>query len=422
MTTTTVETSEEFVPATPAELSRFVAECSDMRMPICPIGGRTSLNYGYPLARECQKVSTAKLTDIVDYPSRDMTITVEAGIRMDELAKALKAENQRLPIDIAQSYRASLGGAIATNTSGPRRFGCGTFRDYVIGISAIDAGGRLFSAGGRVVKNVAGYDLCKMLVGSLGTLAIITQVTLKLRPQPETSALVWQTFDSYEQIDNLLGRLLTSEARPVAVEVLDARAAKLISSEARADLPADNPVVCLGVEGTNREIEWQVAKLKHESKPFEPIAVCEAAGDTTEPLWKALTEFETSSDDLLTFKANFLPSRIVEFCKMATASGIAIQAHAANGIVIGHVADEISSVEQAANTIAPLRRFTRQAHGNLTILQCDSTWKQSLPIFGDPEPSWPLMRELKSRLDPHNLLNPGQFIHGSINDTMSANA
>ena len=420
MSTATIETSDEFVPATPSELSRFVAECSEQQLPMSPIGGRTSLNYGFPLDRDCQRVSTAKLTDVVDYPSRDMTITVEAGIRMDDLAHTLGTENQRLPVDIAQSHRATLGGAIATNTSGPRRFSCGTLRDYVIGISAVDAYGRLFSAGGRVVKNVAGYDLCKLLVGSLGTLAIITQVTLKLRPRAETSALVWQTFASYEDIDQLLGELLTSEARPTAVEVVDPRAAALIASEARVDLPIDRPVLCLGVEGTEREIQWQSQKLKHESESFKPIEVIELAGESADPLWQVLTEFETSSDEPLTFKANLPPSQTIEFCQTATTAGIAIQAHAANGIVIGHLPDDVSSIEQAAKTIDPLRQIARIGRGNLTILQCEAAWKEILPVFGDPEPSWPLMRKLKAQLDPHHLLNPGQFIHGAVADTAPA--
>src|SRR5262249_54605846 len=158
-------------------------------------------------------------------PARDMTVTVEAGIRVDELARTLAAENLRLPIDVAQAHRATLGGVAATNASGPRRFGLGAVRDYVIGVAAAGAAGLMFKAGGRVVKNVAGYDLNKMLIGSLGTLAVITQLTLKLRPLPETTILLWTTFDGLGKIDEALARLGTSAARPIALDVLDPRAA-----------------------------------------------------------------------------------------------------------------------------------------------------------------------------------------------------
>ena len=153
--------------------------------PIYPIGGGTSLDYGLPAARPGIGVSLAELNRVVDYPARDMTITVEAGITMAELAddaggRAAMAADRRAAADAA-----TLGGVVATASSGPRRYGYGTMRDYVIGISAVDGRGMPFKAGGRVVKNVAGYDFCKLLTGSLGTLGVITQVTLKIKPLPE---------------------------------------------------------------------------------------------------------------------------------------------------------------------------------------------------------------------------------------------
>ena len=114
------------------------------------------------------------LNRVIDYPARDMTITVQAGITIAELQTLLAAENQRLPVDVPHADRATLGGALAVNVSGPRRYGFGTLRDYVIGISTVNDEGQEVKAGGRVVKNVAGYDLCKLHIGALGTLGIIT--------------------------------------------------------------------------------------------------------------------------------------------------------------------------------------------------------------------------------------------------------
>ena len=257
--------ASEFTPATQLELSRFVAENAQIeRCTLCPVGGRTAMHYGFSAAAPGVQVAMSQLDRVVDYPARDMTITVEAGLRIDALQATLASERQRLPIDIAQPERATLGGALATNTSGPRRYGHGTFRDYVIGISAVDAAGRLFKAGGRVVKNVAGYDICKLLVGSRGTLAIVTQVTLKLRPLPETSAQVWLTHDTFDQIEDRLARLLVSQSRPVAIEVLNPAAAALIVASARVELPANAPVLCVGVEGSRHEVDWQLESLSQE--------------------------------------------------------------------------------------------------------------------------------------------------------------
>src|SRR5438874_8668927 len=119
-----------------------------------------------------------------------MTVTVQAGITLAKLQELLASENQRLPVDVPQAERATIGGALAANVSGCRRYGFGTLRDYLIGISVVNDEGQEVKAGGRVVKNVAGYDLCKLYIGSLGTLGIITQVTLKLKPRPEEEAFV----------------------------------------------------------------------------------------------------------------------------------------------------------------------------------------------------------------------------------------
>ncbi len=413
MSSNTTQTSDEFVPATQGELSRFFGENAKTdRRALFPVGGRTALHYGYPSATPGVVVSTSRLTETVDYPARDMTVTVEAGIRLHQLAEILKAERQQLPVDVAQSQRASLGGAVATNTSGPRRFGNGTLRDYVIGVSAVDAQGRLFQGGGRVVKNVAGYDLCKLLVGSLGTLAVITQLTLKLRPVPESSTLLWTTFTAFDDVDMVLERLLTSETRPVALEVLNSGAAKQIAAEARQDLPVELPVLCIGLEGRERETSWQSETLTDEFSPFGPQKIEVITGSDASAVWSALTEFQVCSDDPLTFQANLPPSATLELVQRATQLGVAVQSHAGNGIAIGHLPDDVSTVEKAVQIITPLRQMARRAGGNLVVLNCADQWKSHVPVFGEPEPAWPLMRKLKSTFDPHNLLNPGRFIDG----------
>jgi glycolate oxidase FAD binding subunit len=279
-------------------------------------------------------------------------------------------------------------------------------RDYVIGVTAIDASGRLFKAGGRVVKNVAGYDLCKVLVGSLGTLGIITQVTLKLRPLPESSVILWTTYDRLGTIDEVLERLSKSAARPVALDVLDSHAAAAVAAEAVLDLPTHRPVLCVGVEGTAPEAAWQMETLQSEISPFSPHEIVPVSGAGATKLWFALTEFQVPSDDPLTFKANLLPSRTVDFVNEAQQTGCAVQGHAGSGIVIGHLPDLVTTVGAAGELIARLRGRARKCRGNLVVVDCDDSWKNDLPMFGDPEPSWPLMRRLKRELDPQNLLNP----------------
>ena len=411
-------TTDEFLPATQTELSRWMSEnAQGAARPIYPVGGRTVVSFGLPPLQPGISLCTTNLARVIDYPARDMTITVEAGIRMDELAKVLAAERQRLPIDVSQSHRATLGGVAATNASGSRRFGLGTMRDYVIGVSAVDASGRAFKAGGRVVKNVAGYDLCKMLVGSRGALAVMTQFTLKLRPIPESSTILWTTFDRVGMVELALERLTASATRPVALDLLDARAALAVAADAGLDLPCQRPVLCIGVEGTAREAAWQIETLKNELAPIGARELLPVSEAPATKLWFALAEFQVPSDGPLTFQANLLPSRTVEFVDQAERAGCAVQAHAGNGIVLGHLPDTVTTADAAAVALRQLRGLAREglaqaARGNLIVVQCDDGWKSTLPLFGDAEPGWPLMQKLKRELDPQKLLNPHQALFG----------
>lgn len=400
----------EWSPATAQELSRLVADNAvGERRPLAPVGGRTALHYGGSVPRSATAVSLAELHQIIDYPARDMTITVGAGLRWETLQKTLAAEGQRLPIDVPQAHRATVGGAIATNASGPSRFGHGTFRDYVIGISAVDGTGRLFSAGGRVVKNVAGYDLCKLLTGSLGALAIITQITLKLRPMPETRSLVWNTFSSTNRLDQSLEALNTSKTRPVIIDVLNEKSAKQFAKEARRTLPATGWNVCICFEGTEREVDWQMQALRDELRPFQPQDSTALLGKEADALLGALTEYQAFSDDPLTFQATMPPSVTIEFVDRASRENIAVQAHVGNGIVIGHLPDSCSQASRAVEILGPLRLFAESHGGALVILNCEEDWKKTIDVFGTRPSAWMWMHRLKSQLDPHGVLNPGRL-------------
>lgn len=400
--------TDDFEPATAAELARFVAEnARGGKMPLNPVGGRTALQFGYPQPVDAVSIDLNGLNRVVDYPARDMTITVEAGIRVSELQRVLAGEQQRVAVDVAQAHRATIGGAIATNTSGPGRFANGTFRDHVIGVSAVDGAGRLFSAGGRVVKNVAGYDLCKLLVGSLGTLAIITQVTLRLRPEPATRQTLWATFRDLLEIDSVVEALQRSETRPTAIEVLNAKAARQVQSEAKHDLPADHPVLCVTYEGSEAEAHWQIGKAHGELAQHEPIERTVLNETASKDTWSALIEYQAASDDPLTFQASLPPSRLSEFMVVADDAGVALQAHAANGVVIGHFPDSCTDADESAAQLAPLRAHAERHGGALVVWNCDPGWKNRLDLFGTPRGETALDEGIRTALDPQQVLNPG---------------
>src|SRR6516162_2540570 len=241
-------------PRSVAEIGNLVRQAAVENRAIYPIGGGTMLDRGLPPSHPGLAVTLDHLSEVIDYPTRDMTITVQAGITIDQLQNTLQRENQRLPIDVPRACSATLGGILACNISGPRRYGFGTLRDYVIGISVVNDRGQEIKAGGRVVKNVAGYDLCKLFVGSLGTLGIITQVTLKLRPLAEENALITLGCNK-DELEPALGILHHSRTCPVCLELLNVSAAKKVFSEARLPAPETPWVLIVGFESNAQAME-----------------------------------------------------------------------------------------------------------------------------------------------------------------------
>jgi glycolate oxidase FAD binding subunit len=394
-------------PASVAELGDIVRRASADGSAIYPVGGQTQLGLGNPPIKAGLAIDVRGLDQVIDFPARDMTITVQAGIDVARLQRLLAAENLRLPIDVPSADRATLGGIIATNTSGPRRYGYGTLRDYVIGISAINDDGNEFKAGGRVVKNVAGYDLCKLLVGSLGTLGVITQVTLKLRPLADEQTLIGVGCEP-DGLESLLNRLHATRTRPVCIELLNRQAAEAVFPAAGMAVPNAAWVLIVGFEGNMEAVRWQTQQLVTEVGGGPHLEV--HVGFTAQPLWAALAECGNGA--LVSFKANMLPSALSAFC-LAADDGpdcVIVHAHAGSGIVRGHWPADLSE-GRLAELRAAWRAQAARAHGSVVVERCPPAWKRSVSVWDAVPDGW-LMRAVKEKLDPRRIFNPGRFVEG----------
>jgi glycolate oxidase FAD binding subunit len=368
------------------------------------------LDLGLSPTRIGMGVDLRNLNRIIDYPARDMTITVQTGITLAKLQGILAAENQQLPIDVPQADLATLGGAIATNTTGLRRYGFGTWRDYVIGISIINSEGNEFKAGGRVIKNVAGYDLCKLYTGSMGTLGIISQVTLKLKPKSEVQALAILDCPSHS-LGQVLDQLHFSQTRPVCVELVNPNAARAINKKTPILLPeTDNWLVVVGFEENSKAVAWQIQQLVKERFQTGIGGLNVQVSSAASPLWRTLVDFPNQPEAFFSFRANLLSSATADFChRMADMiPEIQIQAHAGNGIVIGHLIDNIT-LDQASVILKEMQGWATTALGNVVVLRCPAEWKRELPIWGVPRGDAWLMREIREKLDPHHVFNPGRM-------------
>lgn len=396
-------------PASLGELVEVVRSAAAGGKALYPVGGSTMLGLGLPPTRAGQAVDLRGLTQVIDYPARDMTVTVQTGITVAALQALLAAEGQRLPVDVPHAAQATLGGALAVNASGPRRLGHGTLRDYVIGISAVNDAGNEFKAGGRVVKNVAGYDLCKLHIGALGTLGIITQVTLKLRPLPEERALAILACDP-AAVGTLLDALHGSRTRPVCLELLNDAAVRSLNSASPGLLPEAAWVIVVGFEEKRETVTWQLQQLVKEL-PAPSLRGLEArVGATADPLWQHLVDLPGTAARL-SFKANLLPSAVAAFVAKAAAlpEGLALQAHAGNGIVIGHAGAALT-LEAAQALLTALQQEAAAARGNVIVLRCPAAWKAHLPVWGAPRHDRWLMAQVRQRFDPRGLFNPGRYL------------
>jgi glycolate oxidase FAD binding subunit len=395
-------------PATAADIGELVRQAAANNQAIYPIGGRTMLDLGRPPTRDGWAVSLGKLDQIIDYPARDMTVTVQAGIPIASLQATLTKENQRLPVDVPLAEQATLGGCVAANVSGPHRYGFGTLRDYVIGISFINDRGEEIKAGGRVVKNVAGYDICKLMVGSLGTLGVITHVTLKLKPLPPERAVLLVECEE-TGINAFLEKVHHSRTRPVCLDILNPAKTALINNQWRDLFPPDAWVGVVGLEDDPETVAWQVQQLLTELSPGCSLEA--RVGVKAGPVWEALVEQPAKAICQFAWKANMLPSAVAQFCSQAARlpGDPAIQAHAGNGIVLGQDS-QTATPARAAEILQSLQEWTAAAKGNVVVVHAPAAWKKTLPVWGKPRGDAKLMQTVKKALDPSNLFNPGRFL------------
>jgi glycolate oxidase FAD binding subunit len=394
-------------------LAEAVRSCFTQNTAVYPLGGETSLDFGLPGQREGIGLSLAGLNRVIDYPARDMTITVEAGVTMQTLAETLAAERQRLPIDAPQADRATIGGVVATNFNGPRRYGHGTVRDYVIGISAVDGAGMAFQGGGRVVKNVAGYDFCKLLTGSLGTLGVITQVTLKVKPLPEKTALVTTRLRDFDQAERLLAALVTSQTTPVAIELLAGPEWADPALELGDGVSlGEDLALAVGFEGTRVEVDWQVQRLEQEWRELGVAQSAKLEDFAADTLWRRLTEFPAAAPSPLVLQASLRPSAVTRFVALMREldSAASLQAHAGNGVVLVRFA-EFPPEGLTRTLIGRLQPAATAADGHIVILSNPGGAEMTHhSVWGGPAPFW-LMGEVKRKFDPRGILNPGRFVY-----------
>lgn len=323
--------------------------------------------------------STSEISsELIDYPARDMTITVGAAMTVGRLREVLTQEKQQLPID-TPSDDMTLGEMVAQDVSGPRQFGYGTLRDYVIGIEASDGSGRVFHAGGRVVKNVAGYDLCRLLIGAQGKLGTLRQVTFKLKPLPVEQQCSVVGFRTLKDLDSALNRINLTSTTPQILDVLNPVAAQGLLPIIHSDISpqsknATAAFLLLGFEGSRKACDWQTKTLAEELHGTASFVTTVARPDIAENYCRAAMQlsFEgKTQESAWSAKVVVLPSQVVSVLRLADDAGLSAFGRAGNGVIYL----KSDSIAEFARLREQLVKIVDAGGGSVEIREPNQSWR-----------------------------------------------
>jgi len=317
-------------------------------------------------------------SDLIDYPARDMTITVGAAMTVGRLREVLLQEKQQLPIDTPHDDL-TLGEMVAQDVSGPRQFGYGTLRDYVIGIEAADGSGRVFHAGGRVVKNVAGYDLCRLLIGAQGKLGTLRQVTFKLKPLPVEQHCSVAGFRTLKDLDSALNRINLTSTTPQILDVLNPVAAQVLLPIVDSDLStqstnANAAFLLMGFEGSRKACDWQTKTLADELQGTASFVTTVARPDIVENYCRAAMQLSAEArtqEAAWSAKVIVLPSQFVSVLQLANHAGFSAFGRAGNGVLYL----KSDSIADLARLREQLVKIVDAGGGSVEIREPNQSWR-----------------------------------------------
>ena len=382
---------------------------------VYPSAGRTLSELGNAPGRPGIALDLAGLNRVVDFQPADLTVSAQAGVTLAQLNEVLAQDGKFVPISAPLPHRATVGGTLATGISGPLRSVYGLPRDWLIGISVVGADGTQTKAGGKVVKNVTGYDLNRLYTGSLGTLAVITEATFKLAPAPTDWAVIVAAFDGFDAAAGAAQNLQAQYYAPLGLHVLTGGAAQRVAPS------VGGRAFTVAIQGgrpasMKRRVEDTVGL-------WAPVAATTnvATGQEAESLIRAITDLpaDPASPPAICVRINARPSALRELLTFADAPlgyGPPPSVIADVGFGGGRLLwwDDVASADPE-KLAAGLRRIQSAAAdlgGGAIVERCPDDVKAYIDVWGTEPSGMEIMRRLKRQFDPQNILNPGRFVGG----------
>ncbi len=372
------------------------------------------MSLGAPPERIDVLLETNQLTRLLEHEAPDLTCQIEAGLTLAALQAQLATKGQWLALDPPDAAQATLGGILASNASGPKRLRYGSARDLVIGLRVVQPNGEVSRSGGRVVKNVAGYDLNKLYIGSLGTLGVIVEANFKLHPLPITERTLLLTYPNATDVMRTVIAILGSLLTPSALELIDPGAASDMTDFFGLNLPTDGYTLAINFEGGLVAIERQVDEVRLLARKYGALLGDELAGEEQNRFWNVVREHSRGS---VTCKAAILVSQVTSYLQMVERIcrrhelEAAIVAHAGNGILYIELRPG-DATPRLVEAIAELRLHAQEARGSLVVERCPIDLKRRISVWGEPGSNFYLMQRLKQQFDPKGTFVSGRFVGG----------
>ncbi len=398
-------------------LTRTLARASAERLRVSPRGGNSTSERFLPPTDFDLGIDLTRLNRVIAYEPANLTITVEAGMTLAALQNVLREHGQFLPLDPPYAERATLGGIIASNASGPLRMRYGTMRDWLIGVTVVMADGRVVRGGGKVVKNVAGYDLPKLFIGSLGTLGVIAETTFKLSPLPPFSRTLVAQFATHTAAVNVLLPMLRATFVPNALEILDPAAAQTLPQV--PNLREDSHLLVAQFAGNVAAVERQAREFETLCQQQHATQLTTIEGQDADALWQRVCDLTTmlGRNDATISEMRLLPSQLDEaMMQMRTLTSeanvaCALLARAGRSLWSALIGDDAA----VCKVTTKARTWISERKGYLIIQRTPSALKGQLDVWGvqsTTRADFAVMQALKTQFDPQNILNPGEFIGG----------
>jgi glycolate dehydrogenase FAD-binding subunit len=410
-------------PGSAAEIAEILRFAAAERLAVIPMGGRTKLGIGMPPQRYDLALDLGRMNRMLAYDPADLTLGVEPGLRFADLAPRLAAERQFLPLAPAFADRATIGGIAAAGADSPLRRSLGRTRDYLLGMEFVTGGGVAAKSGGRVVKNVTGYDLHKLLVGSLGTLAVITRLNFRTFPLPAERRMFVVAFASAAGALGLCGALARSQLQPMLVEVANPVAARFLALGGER-VPRDQWSVIVGAAGHAALVERHAREFKQMAgeEHAAEFASMEDAAETT--LLGAISEFPRtvldSFPEAAIFRIAVLPTAMVGLIDQISALADRYGFEAAilvrvSSVIYAALLRLVGATDARKNLQAVCRELmdvSQRAGAKPMIEWCPLEAKRGMSVWPPAGDELEITLRLKKVLDPQGILAPGRFQGG----------